>query len=343
MNLFVIAAIVLTGLAVAAVVWPLLRKAGDGPAAPVAALVLGLALPASVLVIYLSASNHDWSTSGPAPAPANAGGGSNSGPGDMAEMVTNLENRLRAEPENVTGWLLLGRSYAHLQQVADARRAYRQALALDPSTEAKLGVAEADILLDRDNLMRDAGRLVEEVLAVEPQNPKALFYGGMVAMARNDVEAFRDRWQRLLTMSPPDEIRVVIEEQLAKEGIAPEQISPTEQGIGVNVSVSDGLAERIEPGAILYLVARDPDRPGPPMAVVRQDASGLPATLNTSDDNAMIPGRPLLSLPRVQFVARITNSGEPVAQPGDLFGEVAWIASEGIGEGISIIIDRVVE
>jgi hypothetical protein len=45
----------------------------------------------------------------------------------------------------------------------------------------------------------------------------------------------------------------------------------------------------------------------------------------------------------VQLIARITNSGKPVAQPGDLFGEVAWIASKDGDEGISIVIDQVVE
>ena len=49
MNLFVIAALILTALAVVTVIRPLLRKTGDVPAAPVAAVVLGLALPAAVL------------------------------------------------------------------------------------------------------------------------------------------------------------------------------------------------------------------------------------------------------------------------------------------------------
>jgi len=346
MNLFVITAVVLTGLAAAAVVWPLLRKTNGVPGAPVAAVVLGVSLPAAVLLIYLSASNYDWS------APATATHGSRNGNGNLTnidDMIAKLENRLQAEPDNVAGWLLLGRSYAQLQQIEKSRRAYRRALALEPSTEAKLGVAEADIMLDRDNLKRDAGRLVEEVLAVEPDNPKALFYGGMVAMTRNDIDLFRERWQRLLALSPPDEIRHVIEAQLARTGITPGQIKPARQtgapdpGIDVSVSVTDELAKRIRPGAILYLVARDPNRRGPPLAVVRHEAAGFPVSLNISDANAMIPGQPMLSLPRVHLIARITNSGKPVAQPGDLFGEKTFITGKNRGEGITIVIDRIVD
>ncbi len=342
MNLFVVAAVILTCLAVAPVVWPLLRKSDDAPAAPVAAFVLGLGMPAAVLLIYLSVSNHDWS------APMVAQGERNSeAVGSIAEMVTQLENRLQAEPGDARGWLLLGRTYAQLQRIADSKRAYTTAMALEPSSEAKLGVAEADILLDRSNLLGDAGRLVEEVLTVEPQNAKALFYGGMISMARNDVETFRDRWQLLLTMSPPDEIRALIESQLAQAGFPPD--APTAgtdsamASVDVNISIAAGLAERIKPGAIMFLLAREPNRPGPPVAVIRHNASELPATLNLSDKNAMMAGRSLSSLPRVQLVARITNSGEPVAQPGDLYGEMEWMTGSSTGEGISIVIDRVVD
>ncbi len=211
MNLFIIAAVILTGLALVMVIRPLLRTTENGPAAPVAAIVLGLAFPAAVLIVYLAVSNHDWSAS-----PVPAGRGSNVEATDINAMTAQLEERLRAEPDNVEGWLMLGRTYAQLEQISDSRRAYRQAMALDASSEAKLGVAEADIMLDRANLLRDAGRLVEEVLAAEPDNPKALFYGGMVSMAKQDIDTFRDRWQRLLTMSPPDQIRQVIESELAK-------------------------------------------------------------------------------------------------------------------------------
>lgn len=347
MNLFALAAVVLTGLAVATVVWPLMRKTGDKPAAPVAALALGIALPAAVLVIYLSASNHEWS----AAVTSNAGTGIEAGgiPNNIAEMVSNLENRLRSEPDDVSGWLMLGRTYAQLQQPVESRRAYSQALALEPSTEAKLGLAEADIIIDRTNLTGEAGRLIEEVLAVEPQNPKALFYGGMVSMANNDIDTFRARWQLLLAMSPPDEIRAVIETQLINAGVTlepnkpPEQTGPLDEGINVNVSVAEGLSDRIKPGAVLFLVARAPDRPGPPVAVVRREASQLPAALNLSDRDAMMAGNPLSALSRVQLIARITNSGEPVAQPGDLFGEAQWMMNDASGEGISIVIDKIVD
>jgi len=349
MNLFIIAAIVLIGLAVALVIIPLLRKTEGMPASPVAAIVLGLALPAAVLLIYLFVSNYDWST--PAVTAENMGAVSRNNGGGLAsidEMVVSLEKRLQSEPGDVTGWLLLGRTYAQLQRISESGHAYRQALNLEPSSEAKLGVAEAEILMNRESLMGGAGQLVEEVLAVEPDNPKALFYGGMVAMVHQDVDTFRDRWQRLLTMSPPDDIRAVIELELAKVGVAAEQVGAKKpgsstQGVNVNISVSSDLAEYIKPEAVLYLLARDPVRPGPPLAVIRSDASILPVMLNISDSNAMTPGTSLTSLSQVKLIARITNTGEPVAQAGDLFGEVIWDSDKEAGKETSIVIDTLVD
>jgi hypothetical protein len=65
--------------------------------------------------------------------------------------------------------------------------------------------------------------------------------------------------------------------------------------------------------------------------------------LNISDSNAMTPGTSLASLSQVKLIARITNSGEPVAQAGDLFGEVIWSPDKEAGIGISIVIDRLVD
>lgn len=352
MNLFVTAALILTALAVVAVIRPLLRRSGGTQAAPVAAVVLGLAFPAAVLVIYLSVSNYDWSAP-PAPVEEAAADGMP----DIDDMIRQLENRLENEPDDAEGWLMLGRTYARLQRFEASGRAYRRALALEPGPEAKLGVAEADILSDRNNLTGDAARLVEEVLAVEPRNPKALFYGGMVAMVQNDIDTFRERWRLLLTLSPPDDVRALIESQLAGIDALPEEntksrpdgiIKPEPapgQGLAirVRVSVATGFAERIDPRAVLYLLARNPDRPGPPLAVVRHSAADLPAMLTLSDANAMLPGMTLASVPNLKLVARISKSGEPTAQSGDLFGETIWRSGNDAEKNISITIDRIVD
>jgi cytochrome c-type biogenesis protein CcmH len=351
MSTFIVLGILLTALAVGLVVTPLLRRSA-GQSAPVAATVTAIVLPAVVIMLYVTASNYDWSNP---PAQVRAQGASPDGAGSMSQAVMGLEERLLSEPDDLQGWLLLGRAYTQLRQFPDAQRAYRAALELDQNSDAKLGLAETEILMDRTTLAGDAGDLVEEVLAAEPDNPKALFYGGMVARERNDLDAFRQRWERLLDMSPPEDIRKLIVDQLVRLGSDVPSVADTggdatvpsapDQGAGIDVrvSVADELAQNIEPGATVFLVAREPNRPGPPIAAVRENAAALPLLIRITDADAMLPGQSLSALKQIQLVARIANGGDPIAQPGDIFGDTVLPMDAAQTETVTIVINQLVE
>ena len=81
--------------------------------------------------------------------------------------------------------------------------------------------------------------------------------------------------------------------------------------------------------------------PAPPLAVIRRKANELPVTLQISDADIMLPGRTLASVESATLVARIANGGDPVARPGDVYGEVQWQRGAASGP-VTIIIDRVV-
>ncbi len=350
MSLFIIVAILLTACAVALIVFPLVRQSAQRPNAPVAATIMAVALPALVLLLYVSVSNYSWDS----PSPAGTGVPANAqSVVALDQAVATLEDRLRREPDDAQGWLLLGRTYFELQDIPKARSAFSRALALDGSVEAKLGIAEADIIMDRTSLTGDAGRLIEEALLQEPSNQKALFYGGLVAEARQDFVTLRQRWERLLALSPPPAVQKMIEEQLAR--LEPEASSsalvnaaPTPapgDGINVRVDIAEHLAGKIKPGAMLFLVAREPDKPGPPVAAVRQGAANFPTLMRITDANAMLPGRSLAAISRVHLIARIANGGDPIAQSGDIFGEVYWTRADDDGQtdAVSILMDTVVD
>jgi cytochrome c-type biogenesis protein CcmH len=94
---------------------------------------------------------------------------------------------------------------------------------------------------------------------------------------------------------------------------------------------------------VLFLVAREPARPGPPIAVVKQSAANLPAVIEISDANAMLPGRTISTLERVKLIARISISGEPTAQPGDISGETVLETSIAFSDTVVIEMDQVVQ
>src|SRR5690606_17753525 len=182
--------------------------------------------------------------------------------------------------------------------------------------------------------------------------------GGLLALSRQDAALASERWSRLLKLDPPESVRALLERQVAalaaeagEEGSAasPPASQPATaaaDGIApslkVSVSLDESLAERVSPGAPLFVFVRAAGGAGPPLAVVRESAAGLPLTVQISDEDVMIPGRTLSSAESAEIVARISNGGDALAAPGELYGE-ATAAVGGNGEvAVELRIDRVV-
>ena len=98
----------------------------------------------------------------------------------------------------------------------------------------------------------------------------------------------------------------------------------------------------MSPAAPLFVFVRDAQKGGPPLAVIRRQAGDLPITLQISDADIMLPGRTLASLEEATLVARIANGGDPIAKPGDVYGEARWQRKAGGAGPVAIVIDRVV-
>jgi cytochrome c-type biogenesis protein CcmH len=298
-----------------------------------------------VLVTYLAVSTHDWRASAAGPAAATAPPA-----GSLDAAIAGLEARLAAAPDDEEGWILLGSSYLSLSRPADAANAYQKALDLSGgrSTAARLGLAEARVVLDPGALSGPAGADIEAVLAIEPANPRALWYSGLRALAGGNRQTARQRWTALLALGPPDEVRNIIEQQLAEldDGSGADIASsaaPAGASIAVAVEISPGLRDRIRPGAPLFVFVREAGTTGgPPIAVLRRMAAELPIEIALSDANVMLPGRSVAGLESASVVARIANGGQPAAQPGDLFGSVTWERDGESGNRASVVIDQVV-
>ena len=79
-----------------------------------------------------------------------------------------------------------------------------------------------------------------------------------------------------------------------------------------------------------------------PLAVLRAKVADLPLTFKLDDSMAMAPTAPRLSGAKSVVVgARISKSGNAIAQPGDLAGEAVAPVTPG-AKGIAIRIGKVV-
>src|SRR5262249_28867750 len=153
-------------------------------------------------LLYLRWTNWSWQTKATEDSPQT--------------MVARLARKLEKSPDDVNGWLMLGRSYTVLQQYPLATRAFRRAnrLAGGQNAQALLGEAEALVLSDETELDRRGGQLFEQALALDPGNGKALFFGAAAAMRRGDLPVARDRFSKLLALNPPDNIKALLQKQL---------------------------------------------------------------------------------------------------------------------------------
>ena len=248
---------------------------------------------------------------------------------DIQQMVNSLAARLQENPEDLAGWKMLGRSYLQLQNFPGAVAAFEKAVEMESAqngqTLADLG--EAVLMTDQSTLLGRAGQLFENALALTPDNPKALFYSGMAAVQRGDNAQAAERWEALLATSPPENVQNILRQRIAElrgetqAPVAPVAVEQPGAVVDVVVSLGSAATQANLPDTTVFIIARDPNQPSPPIAAVRRRLSELPATIAIGDSDAMIPGRVPSGFAKLEIVARVSLSGQPVAQPGDWYGQ----------------------
>lgn len=267
----------------------------------------------------------------------------------VQHMVEELSQRLHStDPGDLQGWEMLGHAYVIMERYPDAVDAYAHARALssDGNADVLAGYAEATTLANPDDFMGKALPLFEKALHLDPRNPQALWYGGLGAFERGDKAMAIQRWQALLSQDPPAEYRAVISKYIVEAGGTPGTAPPTPDadnaGIHLHVALAPSLQAKVTPGETLFVFAEAPGGAGgPPLAARRFHVSDLPLDLSLGDRDAVVPGRSLASYAELVITARISASGGPAAQAGDLEGRGEW--KKGAGKTLALIIETPVK
>ena len=337
-------AAVFAAFAVFVVAWPLLRTPTPGAAPPapraaVAATVVATLLPLAAFAGYFWASNWTWDAPEQEPLTADR----------LRQSVQQLQERLTRTPDDLEGWKLLGRSATVLGDYAIAREAFGEAYTRSKGqdAEAVTGYAESLVLVDEREIDGHAAELFERALALDPDNARALWYGGIVAYRRGDLPLAQQRWVELQNHDLPGDLRQIVAERLAEIAGSqgqppPATLTPAEQGasiIRLRIELPPAMAAQIPPGSQLFVIARRGET-GPPLAVVRRPVGAWPVELEMSDADAMLPGIQLAGGGPIRLIARISKQGQPIAASGDLFGEVGYDFSS--ASPVNVTIDRVV-
>lgn len=313
-------------------------------------VAIAMVTPLAVLSLYTQVSSYPWDKPERLTSPPPGS------PEQISQMVEQLAERMAQEPD-AEGLTMLGRSYTVMQRFDEAAAAYQQAWEMTGGEVAgiTLNYAEALILADRNSLAGTAGDLLDEVLVELPNDSKALWYGGLSALARGNAALGQQRWARLLNQPDiPDQLRQVVQQQLAAmnddDATVTDNMAASGESsqneitgpvISITVSVAANLNNDLTGQETLYVFAREAGRPGPPVAVKRISAPVFPLQVNIDDTDVMLEGSSLATVQKLELTARLSQTGNAIAATGDLFGAVTpdWPADN---LDTSITIDQTV-
>jgi cytochrome c-type biogenesis protein CcmH len=326
---------------------------GQGPAeaaaasprrgARVAAIALAVAVPVGAALVYLSVGN-------PGALVAEAGGsggGHGLSPEQFEGLVARLAARMKENPDDAEGWMMLGRSYAVLGRFREASDAYANAAVRQPQDAQLLAdYADALAMAQGRRLDGEPEKLIARALAADPENVKANMLAGTVAFNRGDYTKATAHWERILGRVPPEselaqQVRGAIADARAQGGggasPAPKPQAAAAGRVRGTVTLAPALAAKAKPEDTVFIFARAAQGPRMPLAIVRKQVRDLPYEFTLDDSMAMSPAMTISGQKQVVVGARVSKSGNATPQPGDLEGSTRPVA---VGaERLRVVID----
>lgn len=192
------------------------------------AVVLAVAVPVAAVLMYDEVGNRELidrmegAALGSGQQPLIGADGEELPP--LEVLVERLAERLSEDPTNIDGWLMIGRTYFTMRRPELALESIERAYALAPERpDVALAYAEAIAANNGNSLEGKPAELINQVMAVEPENVSARWLAGMLYYQRGQFTAAATAWQRILgEMDPASEdagdLREMITEAQTRAG-----------------------------------------------------------------------------------------------------------------------------
>lgn len=272
----------------------------------------------------------------------------------MDQAIAQLEARLEVQPENAEGWYMLANTYMGLEQFDKAVTGFANVMKYLPQDAPQYaGVsgqyAQALFFAKGGKMDAQIRQVIDQTLALEPLEITALGLLGIEAFEMGDYRAAMEYWLKALPNAdgqPAESLRSGIRsarERLIAAGEEVAEIPELKQvELRLSVSLAQSLSAQVDPQQPVFIFAR-PVGGKMPLAAVRLTVADLPATVVLDDSQAMQPQSKLSSVDQVEVVARISTSGEPKPQAGDLMGVISPVAVQDQVDILDLSIDQIVE
>ncbi|HET9821708.1 MAG TPA: c-type cytochrome biogenesis protein CcmI [Burkholderiaceae bacterium] len=328
-------------------------------ARPSRTLVAGLALG----VVALAIAGYAWTGSPSliAGVPPAQPAGHEMDSTQFAAAVERLAEKLKEQPDNVEGWVMLARSYVQLGRFSDAVPAFAKAVSLAGEDAGLLADwADALAVMQNRDLSGEPAKLIERALKADPNSFKALALAGTASFNAKDYRGAVKHWEKLAQVAPPDspfaaqlqssiaEARQLGGMAAAPAGAAAKPAAAADAGGGGAAAAPGGvtlrgtirlapaLAKLAKPDDTVFVFARPAEGSRMPLAILRKQVKDLPIEFAFDDSMAMTPGTKLSAFPKVIVDARVSKSGQAQAAAGDLIGQSGSIAHDARGVVVEI-------
>ena len=347
----------------------------------IVSVIVALAVPLAAIYLYLVIGDTRGllSQSQLASATQFQGADAEGMPPDHAEikaMVDSLAARLKDNPDDIEGWVMLGRSYIIMERFDEAGTVYAKLVEMAPDNPQFLSdYADMLAMTNNGNLQGKPAELISRALDIDPDYPKALALAGTLEFEREKFDQAVTYWERLLNVIPADakdsnfyksvsdsiaqakslamkgrneSIPIQLAQNSNVESDLPVKLSSGEKqedaagvpSVSGSVTLDASLAAKVSPDDTLFVFARASQGPKMPLAILRLHAKDLPVSFKLDDNMAMTPAMKLSSFPEVVVGARISKTGQAIPSSGDFEGHSTPVK---IGEeNISITIDHIV-
>ncbi|CAD5109356.1 c-type cytochrome biogenesis protein CcmI [Zestomonas carbonaria] len=258
-------------------------------------------------------------------------------PRSIEEMTARLEQTVKAQPDSAEAWYFLGRTYMAQERAADAASAFEHAATLSGRQPEVLGQwAQALYFAGERKWTPQMQALTDEALKADAEEVTSL---GLLGIAAFEEQRFKDAigyWERLVAVLPAEDpsrsaIQGGIERARARQQESGADSSPAVAAsadgatLKVRVELAASVRDKVQPGDSVFVFARASSGPPMPLAVKRMTVADLPAEVELSDADAMMPQLKLSAFPEVQLVARVSRSG--TATDGEWIGRSQPLAS----------------
>ncbi len=272
---------------------------------------------------------------------------------DLMKAIDSLKTKLKADPKNVKLWFLLANSYAvtnQYQNAADTFLAMEKIVSKDSPEYAtvKGSYAQSLYLLHNEKMTDGVEIAIAEALKVDPKEPSALTLKGVESYEQEAYKQAIGYWEQAKIKANPQLVAQFINPAIsaaqAKLGIVPSSVPApppsNAPALHLVIDISPALKAKVSPGQMIFIFAKAQGGKMP-LAVERLTVKDLPANVVLDDSKAAMPTAALSSAEIVDVTARVSISGGPTAQPGDLYASQEKIIVKQADNPIRLMINRV--